>query len=213
MASQTIKGLTVQISGDTSKLGTAVKEAEDKSKSLGRELADVNKLLKLDPENVDLLAQKQQILTDRVSATKEKLDILKEAEAQVQAQFEKGDITAEQYRAFQREIQYTSNEMQGYEKSIDKTNQRLTEARLKTGEEANSLEELRTKISLQEQGLTELANQYKSAVIAEGESSETAQELKDKYNQLNSELSESRQKMADAETAAAHTARSLSTTK
>jgi len=203
MASQTIKGLTVQIGGDTTKFGAAVKSAEDKSKSLGRELADVNKLLKLDPENVDLLAQKQQILTDRVAATKEKLDILKEAEAQVQAQFEKGDITAEQYRAFQREIQYTSNEMQGYEKSIDKTNQRLTEARLKTGEEANSLEELRTKISLQEQGLTELANQYKSAVIAEGESSETAQELKDKYNQLNSELSESKQKMADAETAAA----------
>ena len=203
MSSQTIKGLTIQIGGDTTKFGAAVKSAEDKSKSLGRELTDVNKLLKLDPENVDLLAQKQQILTDRVSATKEKLDILKEAEAQVQAQFEKGDITAEQFRAFQREITYTANEMEGYEKAIDKTNQRLTEARLKTGEEASSLEELRTKISLQEQGLAELADQYKSAVIAEGESSETAKELKDKYNQLNSELSESRQKMADAETAAA----------
>ena len=102
MPSQTIKGLTVQIGGDTSKLGTAVKDAEAKSKSLSKELSEVNKLLKLNPENVDLLAQKQQILTERVSSTAEKLGILKAAEASVQAQFEKGDITAEQYRAYRQ---------------------------------------------------------------------------------------------------------------
>ena len=202
MASQTIKGLTVQISGDTSKLGTAIKDAEDKSKNLGRELTDVNKLLKLDPENIELLAQKQQVLAERVSATKEKLDILKEAEAQVQFQFEKGDITAEQYRAFQREIAYTANAMGGYQIAIEQTTQKLIEAKLKTGEEASSLEELKTKISLQKQELSELSNQYKEVVFSEGENSQKATELKEKYNQLSSELAESEQKLSGVETAA-----------
>lgn len=202
MASQTIKGLTIQIGGDTTQLGKAVKDAETKSKNLGRELADVNKLLKGNPENIDLLAQKQQILTDKVSATKEKLDVLKNAESQVQAQFEKGDITAEQYRSFQREIAYTANEMEGYEKAIAKVSQQLTESRMAHGEEATSLDELRTKISQQEQGLNSLKEQYKSAIIAEGEGSRKAQELKEQYQQLNTELTESRQKMSDAEIAA-----------
>ncbi|MDE5769680.1 MAG: phage tail tape measure protein, partial [Oscillospiraceae bacterium] len=203
MASQTIKGLTVQIGGDTTKFSAAIKHAEDESKKLSRELTDVNKLLKADPGNINLLAQKQQILTEKVAATKEKLDTLKQAEAQVQAQFEKGDITAEQYRAFQREIQYTANEMQGYEKAIEKTTKQLAEAKVKTGEEASSLEMLNAKISLQEQELAELTNKYKNAVLAEGENSETVKDLKEKYNQLNSELTESKQKMTAAETAAA----------
>ena len=59
MASQTIKGLTVQIGGDTTKLSAAIKNAEDESKRLGKELTDVNKLLKSDPGNIELLAQKQ----------------------------------------------------------------------------------------------------------------------------------------------------------
>ncbi|MDE5754387.1 MAG: phage tail tape measure protein, partial [Oscillospiraceae bacterium] len=204
MASQTIKGMTIQISGDTTKLGAAVKDAENKSKSLGKELSEVNRLLKEPDANaVELLAQKQQILTERISATKEKLDTLKAAQASVQAQFDKGDITAEQYRAFQREIQYTANAMQGYENAIQQTTKQLAEAKVKTGEEASSLDMLKAKISLQEQELSKLTDQYKSVIIAEGENSETAKELKDKYNQLNSELSESKKKMADAETAAA----------
>lgn len=100
MAGKTIKGLTVEIGGNTTELQKALKKAETHSNSLGRELSDVNKLLKFDPDNVDKLVQKQQILTERVAATKEKLDILKEAEAQVQEQFEKGQINAEQMRAF-----------------------------------------------------------------------------------------------------------------
>lgn len=211
MASQTIKGLTVQISGDTTKLGTAVKDAENKSKSLGKELSEVNKLLKEPDANaVELLAQKQQILTERISATKEKLDTLKAAQASVQAQFDKGDITAEQYRAFQREIQYTANAMQGYEKAIQQTTKQLAEAKVKTGEEASSLDMLKAKISLQEQELLKLTNQYKSAVIAEGENSDKAKELKAQYNALNSKLGESKQKMNEAETAAASLGKSES---
>ena len=87
MATNRIKGLTVEIGGDTTKLGEALKNVEAKSRSLSSELGSINKLLKLDPTNTDLLAQKQQVLAEAISSTREKLDTLKAAEQQVQEQF------------------------------------------------------------------------------------------------------------------------------
>ena len=111
MASSRIKGITIEIDGDTTKLGKALDGAEKSSKSLQSELKGVNSLLKLDPSNVELLKQKQDLLTQSISATEEKLNTLKQAQAQVQAQFERGDITAEQYRDFQREIIATEQKL------------------------------------------------------------------------------------------------------
>ena len=84
MASNRIKGLTVEIGGDTTKLGEALKNVEKKSKSLSGELSQINRLLKLDPTNTELLAQKHKVLTEAVATTKAKLDKLREAEASVQ---------------------------------------------------------------------------------------------------------------------------------
>lgn len=112
MASSKIKGITIEIDGDTTKLGKALESAEGSSKSLQSELKGINTLLKLDPSNVELLTQKQQVLTDAISSTEDKLQTLKTAQAQVQAQFEKGDITAEQYRDFQREIVATEKRLE-----------------------------------------------------------------------------------------------------
>jgi phage-related minor tail protein len=112
VASKTIKGLTVEIGGDTTKLGKAIKDVEAKSRSLSKELGDINKLLKMDPGNTDLLAQKQKVLADAVEATAKKLDTLKEAEKQVQQQFERGEVSEEQLRALQREIVATENKSQ-----------------------------------------------------------------------------------------------------
>ena len=95
----TIKGLTIEIGGDTTKLGQALQNVEDKSQSLSGELRDINRLLKFDPGNADLLAQKQKVLAEAVENTGKKLETLREAERQVQAQFEKGDATAEQVSA------------------------------------------------------------------------------------------------------------------
>ena len=104
MANKNIRGITIEIGGDTTKLGKALEESEKKSKSLNGELKDVNNLLKFDPKNVELLAQKQTVLTQNVEETGKKLDILREAERQVIAQFEKGEVAEEQVRALQREI-------------------------------------------------------------------------------------------------------------
>ncbi|MBR5879150.1 MAG: hypothetical protein IKY91_06310 [Akkermansia sp.] len=116
MASNTIKGITVEIGGDTTKLGKALKEVESKSKSLSKELGDINGLLKFDPGNADLLAQKQKVLAEAVANCSEKLKTLKEAEKQVQEQFKKGEVSEEQVRALQREIAATEGKMKDYEK-------------------------------------------------------------------------------------------------
>ena len=113
MASSKIKGITIQIDGDTTKLGKALESAESSSKSLQSELKGINSLLKLDPSNVELLTQKQQVLTDAIGATEDKLNTLKNAQAQVQTQFDRGEITAQQFRDFQREIVATETKLEG----------------------------------------------------------------------------------------------------
>lgn len=123
MSSKQIKGLTVEIGGDTSKLGQALKSVDDKSASLSSELKNINALLKLDPSNTELLAQKQKVLADAISNTEEKLKILKEAEQQAQAQFEKGEISAEQYRALQREVIAAETKLNQYKNALDETAQ------------------------------------------------------------------------------------------
>lgn len=110
-----IKGITIEIGGDTTKLGDAMKKATSSTKSLQTELRGVNSLLKTDPSNVTLLTQKQELLNKAISETKDKLNTLKEAQAQVQAQFEKGEITEEQYRDFQREIVATEQKLKSLE--------------------------------------------------------------------------------------------------
>lgn len=121
MANKVIKGLTVEIGGDTTKLGKALQDVEKKSRDLSGELSDINKLLKLDPTNTDLLAQKQKVLAEAVSTTRDKLDTLKKAEKQVQEQFERGEASEEQVRALQREIIATSKKLNSYEKAAKET--------------------------------------------------------------------------------------------
>lgn len=116
MASNVIKGLTVEIGGDTTQLGKALQDVEKKARDFSTELRDVNKLLKFDPGNADLLAQKQEILSEALDNTSKKLETLKEAEKQVQKQFEKGEASEEQVRALQREIIATEQTMKRYEK-------------------------------------------------------------------------------------------------
>ena len=87
MASNRIKGITIEIGGDTTGLSAALGDVNKKINGTAKELRDVERLLKLDPKNTELLAQKQKLLTDRVVETKTKLDALKNAEKQVQEQF------------------------------------------------------------------------------------------------------------------------------
>lgn len=111
MAKSSIKGITIKIGGDTTGLDKALKETNKKSRELESELKTVDKALKLDPNNVTLVKQKQDLLKDSIKETKSKLDVLKEAQSQVTAQYKKGEIDAGQYRAFQRELETTKSKL------------------------------------------------------------------------------------------------------
>ena len=104
MSGSRIKGITVEIGGDTTKLQTALKGVNSEIKNTQAQLKDVEKLLKLDPGNTELLAQKQKLLSSAVSETKEKLTTLKTAAEQANQALANGDISKEQYDALQREI-------------------------------------------------------------------------------------------------------------
>lgn len=117
-----IKGLTIEIGGDVQPLNKALGEVNKHSKDIQSELRQVERLLKLDPKNTELLAQKQKLLTDAVSTTKEKLDTLREAQRQVQEQFERGEVGEDQYRAIQREVIKAEQELKKLEKQLSDVN-------------------------------------------------------------------------------------------
>lgn len=113
-----IKGITIEIGGETTGLQNALKDVNKRSGELSKELKDIERLLKFNPGNVEALAQKQQLLTQQIENTTKKLDSLKSAQQQVQAQFESGAINEEQYRAFRREIEFTEGQLNGFKNSL-----------------------------------------------------------------------------------------------
>lgn len=120
MASDRIKGITIEIGGDTTGLSKAFGEVNRDINKTSSQLRDVERLLKLDPTNTELLAQKQRLLAEKVGETKQKLDALKEAEKQVQQQFERGDLGQDQYEAFKREVIETKNALEELEEAAEK---------------------------------------------------------------------------------------------
>lgn len=116
-----IKGITVEIGGDTTKLQTALKGVNSSIKDTQSQLRDVEKLLKLDPGNTELLAQKHRLLADAVSETKEKLATLKTAAEQANTAFSNGEITQDQYDALQREIIETERNLRELENQANQS--------------------------------------------------------------------------------------------
>lgn len=113
-----IKGITVEIGGDTTGLDKALRGVNSSITKTQSALNDVNKLLKLDPSNTVLVAQKQQLLSQAVSQTSDKLEALESAQEQVTAAFQKGDIGQEKYQAFQREVEETRGKLNQYKNDL-----------------------------------------------------------------------------------------------
>ena len=115
-----IKGITIEFQGDTTKLDKAIRQINNNTRSLDKELKAVNNALKFNPKNVDLLRQKQEILTQKITETKSKLDLLKQAQAQIDS----GEVeaSAEDYRKLQREIIEAESKLKTFEaqqKAVD----------------------------------------------------------------------------------------------
>lgn len=124
-----IKGITIEIGGDTTGLDKALKGTNSTIKSTQTELKEINKALKLDPSNTELLEQKQRALGDAVRATTEKLDLLKTAQEQAVEQLARGEIGQEQYDALTREIVKTEAELKKATKEADNFSVGLEQAK------------------------------------------------------------------------------------
>ena len=134
MANKKIAGITVEINGDTTKLGKSLQDTENKMKGVKDELKQINSALKLDPKNTELLAQKQQVLADAIKVSKERLDKLKEAQTQIEQKFKSGEIDDGQYRAFKREVEKAKEELQYYQNEADKSKESSQKLGKKVGE-------------------------------------------------------------------------------
>lgn len=147
MSSKNIKGLTIEIDGKTTGLEKALREVNKQSFNISKELKEVDKLLKFNPGNSELLAQKQKILGDQVNNTAEKLHKLKSAQAEVNAQFERGDISEGQYRGFRREIEETEGRLKSYKEQLKEVEKAKGDLALKVEELGGKFKAAGEKIS------------------------------------------------------------------
>ena len=171
-----IRGITLEIGGDTSGLQTSLRKVNNGLTSTQKQLKDVERLLKLDPGNVDLLRQKQELLSRAVEKTGKKLDTLTDAQkAFVEAG---GDVNSDSYKALEREIIATQNGLQtaadsaeNFNLSMEKSKATLTDI----SDKAGSIAEQTSGLSKAAQGV--LAGMAGAAGIAIKEFADYEQNL------------------------------------
>jgi TP901 family phage tail tape measure protein len=127
MAQSRIKGITIELDGETRGLDQALRSVNQRSRELHTELSDVNRLLRFNPGNADLIAQQQRLLAEQVENTTERLTQLRDAQEQVEAQFQRGDLSEEQYRAFQRELIATEGRLEHFQNQLNGTQEAAEE--------------------------------------------------------------------------------------
>lgn len=149
-AGRNIKGLTVEIGGDTTQLQKALQSVNKEIKTTEAELKDVNKLLKLDPGNTELIAQKQRLLGEAIGETKDKLQTLKTAAQQAEQALKDGTITQGQYDALQREIAETELKLKDLEEQAGTTKSALE----KIGDAGEAVKKVGSKVTEVGKGMT-----------------------------------------------------------
>ena len=180
-----IKGITVEINGDTAGLHQSLGNVNKMIRTTQSELQTVEKLLKLDPTNTELLAQKQSLLAKEIGLTGDKLDGLKKAAQEAYTKMQAGEISLQQYQALQAEIIRTTEAQNKYTDKLE----RMSSA-------SNQLKET---ISKQKAELSTLKAAYTDVVLEQGENSDAAVALKQKYDKLNEELTQNTDKLNAAE--------------
>lgn len=134
--SKKIKGITIEIGGNTINLQKSIDQSEKASASLNSELREINKQLRFDPSSTILLSQKQDVLKGSIEAAKDKLKELETVQQDIERAYKKGDIDDGQYRAYQREVEQTKDKLKLYESQLGHTkekqeifNKKIDEAR------------------------------------------------------------------------------------
>lgn len=118
MASKTVKGIVIEIDGNTSGLAKSLDKVQNDLKETYSNLKDVNKALKFDSSNAEMLARKQQLLTDAIEETRQKLQLEEESARKAKEALERGDISTADYDKIQAEIIKTKSDLEGLEKTL-----------------------------------------------------------------------------------------------
>ncbi len=142
-----IKGITVEIGGDTTALSKALSGINKEISGTQKQLREVEKLLKLDPKNTELLAQKQRLLGEAITETSTKLDALKQAEAKAQAQFKKGELSRQEYEKLQREVIATEQKLQSLANQASKSKKALENISSAAGNVSDKLGKVSSKLA------------------------------------------------------------------
>jgi len=141
---ETVRGISVVISGETTALSASLASINTASRNIQGELSQVQRLLRLDPTNTTLLAQQQTLLSNAISTSREKLESLRVAQQQVQEQFARGEISEGQYRAFEREVASAEQQVQRFEQRLrdtQETSQTTAQRIQEIGEQAGKVGE------------------------------------------------------------------------
>lgn len=176
-----IKGITIEIGGDTQPLQDALKGVNKQASEATKELRQIDKALKFDTGNVTLLTQKQEVLAKQVETTREKLATLRQAQAQVETQFKAGNIGADQYRAFQREVETTQRLLTSYETKLADVSstlenhgrasssaaQQLDKLQVEQGQLASEMNKVTSQFELQESALSSNSSEAERNAIAQ----------------------------------------------
>lgn len=140
MASKNIKGITIEIGGNTTKLENALQGVDKKVYSLNSDLKTLNQALKLDPKNTELLAQKQDVLKRNIEETTKRLSTLKEAQKQMGDYNKLTDEQKESYNRLSLEIAKSEKALKDMNNELKNTNKhdfsKVTNALKKVGEVA-----------------------------------------------------------------------------
>lgn len=198
-----IKGITIEIGGDTQPLQNALKGVNKQASEATKELRQIDKALKFDTGNVTLLTQKQEVLAKQVETTKEKLATLRQAQAQVEAQFKAGNIGADQYRAFQREVESTQTVLKGYESKLESVNKALSDNGTQVESNRSKLnrlqneqaqlvsesEKLNSSFKLQESALATTASEADKLALAQQKVASHSEILEKQLHNLEQQLS------------------------
>lgn len=188
-----IKGITIEIGGDTSPLNKALSAVNKESKDIQSELKKVEGLLKFDPTNTELIAQKQKLLAESVETAKKRLDALKQAQEEVNKKVAAGEIDkgSAEYRDFERQVIAA-------EQSLHKAQTAQNDFEKSQNKSKTATESLKDTISEQSQKLEEIKSRYTDVVLSQGENSKEAESLKKEYDSLNDELQKNKEKLEKA---------------
>lgn len=149
----TIKGITVKIAGDTMDLQKSLKAVQSSSSSLQKELSAINRQLNFDPENTVLLAQKQEVLREQIDKSQSALSQLLDVQDQVEEQAKNGEISTEQYRAYQREVEKAKSKLETFTKQLAETEEKAN---------AINLESARSEMSKTETSVGKVGDSFKN---------------------------------------------------